>query len=68
VSLAQLASKAAAEARQSKAHVVGGTPDAANQLQPAVAPALPPPAMHGVYLGCMENRGGFFPIRDASSK
>ncbi|KAI3437810.1 hypothetical protein D9Q98_000257 [Chlorella vulgaris] len=68
VSLAQLASKAAAEARQSKAQVVGGTPDAANQLQPAVAPALPPPAMHGVYLGCMENRGGFFPIRDASSK
>ena len=27
-----------------------------------------PPRMSGVYLGCLENKGGFFPIRDPSSK
>lgn len=27
-----------------------------------------PPRMTGVYLGCLENKGGFFPIRDQASK
>ncbi|PRW57106.1 Phosphatidylserine synthase 2 isoform A [Chlorella sorokiniana] len=29
---------------------------------------LLPPRMTGVYLGCLENKGGFFPIRDQASK
>ena len=33
-----------------------------------VAGAVRPPRMSGVYLGAMENKGGFFPIRDKSSK
>lgn len=24
--------------------------------------------LQGVYLGCLENKGGFFPIRDPASK
>ena len=27
-----------------------------------------PPRMSGVYMGCLENKGGFFPIRDQTSK
>ena len=29
---------------------------------------LPTPRMHKVYLGCLENKGGFRPIRDPHSK
>ncbi len=29
---------------------------------------LPTPRMHKVYLGCLENKGGFRPIRDSQSK
>ena len=28
----------------------------------------PPPRMHKVYMGCLENKGGFRPIRDPHSK
>lgn len=40
----------------------GGTAAQAN------AEARLAPRMSGVYLGCLENKGGFFPIRDPSSK
>ncbi|EFN55980.1 hypothetical protein CHLNCDRAFT_145336 [Chlorella variabilis] len=41
---------------------------AASLAAPAGLVVEPTPRMHGVYLGCLENRGGFFPIRDPNSK
>ncbi len=37
-------------------------------VSPSAAAGLGQARMRGVYLGCMENRGGFFPIRDPASK
>ncbi|PSC69470.1 UDP-c:betaGal beta-1,3-N-acetylglucosaminyltransferase 6 isoform B [Micractinium conductrix] len=42
----------------------GGSVYAAGQIE--VVPAKL--RMQGVYLGCLENKGGFFPIRDPASK
>lgn len=46
----------------------GGTGSQGHTL--AVEPPRPPPPlrMTGVYMGCLENRGGYFPIRDNASK
>ena len=70
VSLAQLASEA--QLRQAPAGMAGGV-HLAQQAGPAAAAGLvhasaPRPRMAGVYMGCLENQGGFFPIREPSSK
>ena len=83
VSLAQMARAAATAAqqvrqqrKQEEARAGGSTAAAAgggsSQAQAGPGPALVgpgrPPRMKGVWLGCMENKGGFFPIRDPASK
>jgi hypothetical protein len=82
VSLAQMAREAAAAAQQARqqqqeGQKAGGSTAAAAggagsqaQAGPGLALVGPgrPPRMKGVWLGCMENKGGFFPIRDPASK
>jgi hypothetical protein len=71
VTLAQLAEEAADAVAELKQGAEAG-PDAAHRgtgralRQEAAAGARL--RMSGLYLGCLENKGGYFPIRDSSSK
>ncbi|KAL4451696.1 hypothetical protein ABPG75_007358 [Micractinium tetrahymenae] len=60
----------AARAQHPAAAAAGGSGLEMQGGSPAVGPPRPPPPprMTGVYMGCLENRGGYFPIRDKASK
>ena len=84
VSLAQMALDAAAAAAAAKAEAAaarqrdgmdgdgkdkgGSAPRQRVGLEAPKAAHSGPARMAGLWLGCVENAGGFFPIRDPSSK
>lgn len=65
----QQAGASTAAAAAATAAAAGGD-GSHEQSAPGLALVGPgrPPRMTGVWLGCMENKGGFFPIRDPASK
>lgn len=67
VSLADLAGDAAAAAHQRQAQLQQEAWQGGRQLL-GWGSNQHAPRMTGVYLGCLENKGGFFPIRDPKSK